>query len=118
MAVIDFKRAEEDAKALANPTAAQKPRVHKPGVAVIPDEYVRPNKTLFLQDLPKDVDEDSLTDIFERYDGFKEVRHVKVRGVAFAEFENENFAITAKEATAGMPIGAEGKPMKVAYQRQ
>jgi U2 small nuclear ribonucleoprotein B'' len=113
-----LKRAEEDRKALINPTAAQKPRMPKSGMAVIPDEYVRPNKTLFLQDLPKDMDEASLTAIFERYDGFKEVRYVKVRGVAFAEFESETFAITAKEATAGAPIGAEGKPMKVAYQRQ
>ncbi|KAF2645259.1 U2 small nuclear ribonucleoprotein B [Massarina eburnea CBS 473.64] len=113
----DFKRAEEDAKAQANPAAAKKPPV-KTGAAVVPDEYVRPNKTLFLQNLPRDVDEESLSAIFERFEGFKEVRHVQVRGVAFAEFENEQFAITAKEATANTPIGAEGRQMKVTYQRQ
>jgi U2 small nuclear ribonucleoprotein B'' len=79
---------------------------------------VRPNKTLFLQNIPRDVDEDDLTTIFERFEGFKEVRLVSVRSVAFAEFENEQFAIAAKEATANTPIGAEGKPMKVTYQRQ
>lgn len=116
---IDFKRAEEAAKAQANPAAAaEKPRAVKPGAAVVPDEYVRPNKTLFLQNIPKDMDEDSLTTIFERFEGFREVRYVQVRGVAFAEFDNEQFAITAKEATANMPIGAEGRPMKVTYQRQ
>ncbi|KAF2032726.1 RNA-binding domain-containing protein [Setomelanomma holmii] len=115
----DFKRAEEDAKAQANPAvAAEKPRAAKTGAAVVPDEYVRPNKTLFLQNIPRDVDEDDLTTIFERFEGFKEVRLVSVRSVAFAEFENEQFAITAKEATANTPIGAEGKPMKVTYQRQ
>jgi U2 small nuclear ribonucleoprotein B'' len=115
----DFKRAEEDAKAQANPTvAAEKPRAAKTGAAAVPDEYVRPNKTLFLQNIPRDVDEDDLTTIFERFEGFKEVRLVSVRSVAFAEFENEQFAITAKEATANTPIGAEGKPMKVTYQRQ
>lgn len=115
----DFKRAEEDAKAQANPAAAaEKPRAVKPGAAVVPDEYVRPNKTLFLQNIPRDVDEEALTSIFERFEGFKEVRYVQVRGVAFAEFENEQFAITAKEATANMPIGTEGRPMKVTYQRQ
>ncbi|KAF2248759.1 hypothetical protein BU26DRAFT_518975 [Trematosphaeria pertusa] len=115
----DFKRAEEAAKAQANPAAAaEKPRAVKPGAAVVPDEYVRPNKTLFLQNIPKDMDEDSLTTIFERFEGFREVRYVQVRGVAFAEFDNEQFAITAKEATANMPIGAEGRPMKVTYQRQ
>lgn len=79
---------------------------------------MRPNKTLFLQNIPQDVDEDALTAIFERFDGFKEVRLVSVRSVAFAEFENEQFAIAAKEATANTPIGAQGKPMKVTYQRQ
>ena len=114
----DFKRAEEDAKAQANPVAAEKPRAAKTGAAAVPDEYVRPNKTLFLQNIPRDVDEEDLTTIFERFEGFKEVRLVSVRAVAFAEFENEQFAITAKEATANTPIGAEGKPMKVTYQRQ
>lgn len=115
----DFKRAEEDSKAQANPAAAaDKPRAVKTGAALIPDEYVRPNKTLFLQNVPKEVDEDALTAIFERFEGFKEVRAVSVKAVAFAEFENEQFAITAKEATANMPIGPEGKQMKVSYQRQ
>lgn len=114
----DFKRAEEDAKAQANPVAAEKPRAAKTGAAAVPDEYVRPYKILLLQNLPPDVDEDDLTTIFEQYEGFKEVRHVSVRNVAFAEFENEQFAITAKEATANSPIGAEGRPMKVTYQRQ
>ncbi|CBX93810.1 hypothetical protein LEMA_P034840.1 [Plenodomus lingam JN3] len=119
LAPTDFKRAEEDAKAQANPTvAAEKPRTAKTGAAAVPDEYVRPNKTLFLQNIPRDVDEETLTNVFERFEGFKEVRLVSVRSVAFAEFENEQFAITAKEATANTPIGAEGKPMKVTYQRQ
>lgn len=127
----DFKRAEEDAKALANSAKAagsgvgagsaldkQHGRAAKTGAAVVPDEYVRPNKTLFCQNIPRDVDEETLTNVFERFEGFKEVRLVSVRSVAFAEFENEQFAITAKEATANTPIGAEGKPMKVTYQRQ
>ncbi|KAJ4331190.1 hypothetical protein N0V87_009367 [Didymella glomerata] len=116
----DFKRAEEDAKAATLPptTDAPKPRPAKSGAAVVPDEYVRPNKTLFLQNIPRDVDEEALSDIFERFEGFKEVRLVSVRAVAFAEFENEQFAITAKEATSGTLVGKEGVPMKVTYQRQ
>ncbi|OAL04132.1 RNA-binding domain-containing protein [Phaeosphaeriaceae sp. SRC1lsM3a] len=114
----DFKRAEEDAKAQANPVAAEKPRAQKTGAAVVPDEYVRPNKILFLQNIPHDVTEDDLTTIFEQYEGFKEVRYVSVRNVAFAEFDNEQFAITAKEATANMAVGADAKALKVTYQRQ
>lgn len=119
----DFKRASEDAKlasqpAASNTTAAAANRPAKSGAALVPDEYVRPNKTLFLQNIPKDVDEETLSDIFERFEGFKEVRLVSVRAVAFAEFENEGFAIKAKEATSGMPVGREGVAMKVTYQRQ
>jgi U2 small nuclear ribonucleoprotein B'' len=73
---------------------------------------------LFLQNIPKDVTADDLTAIFERFEGFKEVRFVAIRAVGFAEFENEQFAITAKERMANQPVGSEGKQMKVTYQRQ
>jgi RNA recognition motif-containing protein len=113
------KLAEEAHKAQNLPAAAvDKPRPVKTGAAAVPDEYVRPNKTLFLQNIPKDVTADDLTAIFERFEGFKEVRFVAIRSIGFAEYENEQYAITAKEATANMPIGQEGLPMKVTYQRQ
>ena len=100
------KLAEEAQKAQAMPaaTAADKPRPAKTGAAAVPDEYVRPNKTLFLQEIAKDITEDDLTAIFERFEGFKEVRFVPFRAIGFAEFENEQFAITAKEATVNMPL--------------
>ncbi|KAJ4301617.1 hypothetical protein N0V90_003710 [Kalmusia sp. IMI 367209] len=114
----DFKRAQEDAKAQANPTAAvEKPRPNKPGTALIPDEYVRPNKTLFVQNIPYEIEESDLTTIFEHFEGFKEVRYVKLRAVAFVEFENEQYAITAKEQSADARVGKEQKPLKVSYQR-
>ncbi|KAJ4351581.1 uncharacterized protein N0V89_006924 [Didymosphaeria variabile] len=115
----DFKRAQEDAKAQANPAAAaEKPRAHKPGAAaLIPDEYVRPNKTLFVQNIPYETEENDLTAIFERFEGFKEVRYVKLRAVAFVEFENEQYSITAKEQTADARVGKDQKPLKVTYQR-
>lgn len=117
--IAERKLAEEASKIQNMPAAAvDKPRPVKTGAAAVPDEYVRPNKTLFLQNIPKDVTADDLTAIFEQYEGFKEVRFVAIRAVGFAEFENEQFAITAKENTANMPVGAEQKPMKVTYQRQ
>lgn len=87
--------------------------------AVIPDEYLPPNKTLFLRDLPEDYGEEGLGRIFERFDGFKEVRMVPGRrGIAFVEYEAEAGAISAKEATAGMRLGdGEGKGIRVTYQR-
>ncbi|RAL00907.1 U1A/U2B"/SNF family RNA-binding protein [Aspergillus ibericus CBS 121593] len=87
--------------------------------AVIPDEYLPPNKILFLRDLPDTVDQESLTAVFGRFEGFQEVRLVPGRkGIAFVEYENESGAISAKEATSGMPMGEAAKPIRVTYQRQ
>ncbi|KAI1917777.1 hypothetical protein LOZ61_000397 [Ophidiomyces ophidiicola] len=86
---------------------------------VIPDEYLPPNKILFLRELPESYDADGLTAIFGRFEGFKEVRMVPGRkGIAFVEYENEAGAISAKEATSGMTLGDGAKPIKVTYQRQ
>ncbi|KAH7035681.1 uncharacterized protein B0I36DRAFT_239249 [Microdochium trichocladiopsis] len=86
---------------------------------VVPDEYLPPNKILFVQNLPDDYDIESLTAIFGRFEGFREVRMVPGRkGIAFVEYEAEAGAITAKENTAGMPLADGTKLMKVTYQRQ
>lgn len=86
---------------------------------VVPDEYLPPNKILFVQNLPDDYDIDSLTGIFGRFEGFREVRLVPGRrGIAFVEYEAEAGAISAKEQTAGMALGESNKLMKVTYQRQ
>ncbi|CAL9737585.1 U1 small nuclear ribonucleoprotein A [Monosporozyma servazzii] len=46
-----------------------------------------PNKTLLVQDLPNDMDEQTLTSIFN-FDGFNEVRMVSVRQLAFVEYDS------------------------------
>ncbi|KIH92241.1 hypothetical protein SPBR_03076 [Sporothrix brasiliensis 5110] len=91
--------------------------------AQIPDEYLPPNKTLFVQHLPRDIDSDRLTEIFSRFEGFREVRLVPGRGLAFVEYEAEQGAIAAKTSTAGMLLGEDSdeggkKSIKVTYQRQ
>jgi RNA recognition motif-containing protein len=87
--------------------------------AVIPEEYLPPNKILFIQNLPEEYGVDGLTAIFGRFEGFREVRLVPGRsGIAFVEYEAEEGAIRAKESTAGMTLGEEGKVIKVVYQRQ
>ncbi|KAJ5945826.1 hypothetical protein N7454_002665 [Penicillium verhagenii] len=87
--------------------------------AVVPDEYLPPNKILFLREIPDDSNEEGLSAIFGRFEGFQEVRLVPGRkGIAFVEYETEAGAISAKEATSGMPMGEQGKPIRVTYQRQ
>lgn len=87
--------------------------------AVVPDEYLPPNKILFLRELPDDATQEGLSAIFGRFEGFQEVRLVPGRkGIAFVEYEAEAGAISAKEATSGMPMGDQGKAIRVTYQRQ
>lgn len=105
----------------ARPSKSVKPSGLKstsaPASAVVPDEYLPPNKILFIQNVPDEYDIDGLNAIFGRFDGFREIRLVPGRrGIAFVEYENEQGAITAKENTAGMVLA--DKPIKVTYQRQ
>lgn len=89
------------------------------GAAVVPDEYLPPNKILFVQNLPEEYDIDGLSSIFGRFEGFREVRLVPGRrGIAFVEYESETGAISAKENTAGMTLGEAAQVIKVTYQRQ
>jgi RNA recognition motif-containing protein len=89
-------------------------------VAVIPDEYLPPNKTLFVQNIPDDYyDADALSALFGRFEGFREVRLVPGRkGIAFVEYETEAGSISAKERMANIPLGETSQPLKVTYQRQ
>ncbi|KAK6531191.1 hypothetical protein TWF281_008016 [Arthrobotrys megalospora] len=91
-----------------------------PAAPQIPDEYLPPNKILFLQNLPDNATSDILNGIFGSFEGFKEVRLVPGRkGIAFVEYENEAGAISAKENTQGMSLGPDGSGIvKVTYQRQ
>ncbi|KAF4970872.1 hypothetical protein FZEAL_9965 [Fusarium zealandicum] len=103
------------------PTKAARPAGLKSTSAAAPggvlDEYLPPNKILFVQNLPEDYDIEALTGVFGRFEGFREIRLVPGRrGIAFVEYEAEQGAITAKENTAGMNLG--DKPIKVTYQRQ
>lgn len=76
-----------------------------------------------MQNLPPAVDSDALTDVFGRFPGFREVRVVPGRGLAFVEYEDETGAVAAKESTVGLELGAQGeeggkRKIKVTYQRQ
>lgn len=84
---------------------------------VVPDEYLPPNRIIFLQNIPDDYTVEGLTAIYSRFEGFREVRLVPGRrGIAFVEYDAEPGAIAAKEQTSGMTLGE--KNIKVTYQRQ
>jgi hypothetical protein len=88
--------------------------------AVIPDEYLPPNKTLFIQNLPDELNDiERLSELFGHFEGFREIRLVPGRkGIAFVEYETEQGAIGAKQQMANTPVGDEGTIIKVTFQRQ
>jgi len=65
----------------------------------MPDEYLPPNKILFVQDLPKDTTKGSLEALFRPFAGLAEVRTIPGRAaIAFVEFESAELSGVAKEA--------------------
>lgn len=127
--IAERKQAQEAAAAAATAPAKRAPAENiaerpaksaKPATGaggVIPDEFLPPNKTLFLRDLPEGYGQDALAVIFKRFPGFREIRTVPGRGnIAFAEYDDETGAIAAKEALSGIELS--GQPISVTYQRQ
>ncbi|KAJ8906915.1 hypothetical protein NDN08_003399 [Rhodosorus marinus] len=69
------------------------------------DEDVRPNKILFIQNIPDDVDSETLEELFSEFRGFVEVRSAAGRkGIAFLEFDNEDNAEIALKGMQGFKI--------------
>ncbi|EPY50469.1 U1 snRNP-associated protein Usp102 [Schizosaccharomyces cryophilus OY26] len=83
----------------------------------INEDLLPPNKVLLLQNLPQEVTAEILTQIFEAYQGFQEVRMVPGRrGIAFVEYDTEREAGIAKNGTTGMALS--GNQVKVTFARK
>lgn len=81
------------------------------------DDLLPPNKILFLQNLPDDITSDQLTEKFEAYPGFFEVRLVPGRkGIAFVEYETDDQAVIAKRETADLAFG--GNAVRITFARK
>ena len=116
---IEAANAKPVKRPAADELAERAAKAAKPAAqpGVVPDEYLPPNRILFLRELPEDYGKDMIATIFSRFPGYKEVRTVPGRiGIAFVEYEDEDGAITAKEATTGMTLGE--KAIRVTFQRQ
>jgi hypothetical protein len=122
---VEAQKKRAAAGAVPEPAPEAKPRGKLGGGlkstathVVIPDEYLPPNKTLFVQNVPEEYDADALTVLFGRFEGFREVRLVPGRkGIAFVEYETEAGSISAKERMANVPLGESGQVIKVTFQR-
>jgi len=87
----------------------------------MPDEYLPPNKILFLQNLPETVTKDQLNGLFSQYPNLHEVRLVpSKKDIAFVEYLDEGSATVAKDALHNYKLDGENKikvrPSMQSYQ--
>lgn len=84
----------------------------------IPDDYLPPNNILFLQNLTEKADQEYLTNLFQAYPGFKEVRMIPTKKtIAFVEYETDYQASLAKMELANHRVD-EDHLMKVTFARK
>ncbi|KAI0321266.1 RNA binding protein [Amylostereum chailletii] len=96
-----------------NATAGPK----RPNVQM-PDEYLPPNKILFLQNLPESVSKDQLMALFSQYPNLHEVRLIPTKkDIAFVEYLDEGSATTAKDALHNYKLDGENK-IKITFARK
>ncbi|KAJ1307900.1 hypothetical protein OPQ81_001978 [Rhizoctonia solani] len=87
-------------------------------VVQMPDEYLPPNKILFLQNLPTDVRQEQLLALFGQYPGLVEVRMIPTKkDIAFVEFVDETTSTVAKEALHNYKLDGENK-IKITFARK
>jgi hypothetical protein len=85
------------------------PVTKRPAVQM-PDEYLPPNKILFLQNLPESVTKDQLNALFSQYPNLHEVRLVpSKKDIAFVEYLDEGSATVAKDALHNFKLDGENK---------
>ncbi|KAJ2930345.1 hypothetical protein H1R20_g6764, partial [Candolleomyces eurysporus] len=93
------------------------PAAKRPAVQM-PDEYLPPNKILFLQNLPETVTKDQLMSLFSQYPNLYEVRLIPTKkDIAFVEFMDEGSAGVAKDALHNYKLDGENK-IKITFARK
>ena len=59
------------------------------------DKTIPPHSTLLIQEIPKEMSENDLVEIFNKFPSFKKVRFIRLRDVAFVDFNNVSSATHA-----------------------
>jgi U1 small nuclear ribonucleoprotein A len=126
------RRAKEAAAALAPPSiaAAPPPRL-APTIAAAPAPYplpalrppfpgayeeALPHKILFVQGLGEKVEPGVLQALFSQFPGFREVRTVEAKGIAFVDYDSEPLAGAALAGLQGFKL--DGEPITVTYAKR
>ncbi|KAJ2852301.1 U2 small nuclear ribonucleoprotein B'' [Coemansia brasiliensis] len=80
-------------------------------------DHARPNATLFVSNFPKSVSQEMLTELFQQYDGFKELRFVEGKtSVAFVDYLSAEAAAAACDVLNGFKISPR-RAIKVEFSR-
>lgn len=83
------------------------------------DDYLPPNKILFLQNLPAEATYEMLETLFQQYPGFKEVRLVPgKKDLAFVEYNSDLEAAAAKQQMNCFKFTPEHDGIKVTFARR
>ncbi|GAW06538.1 rna binding protein [Lentinula edodes] len=97
--------------------ATSAPAPKRPNVQM-PDEYLPPNKILFLQNLPESVTKDQLLGLFNQYPNLHEVRLIPTKkDIAFVEYTDEASSTVAKDALHNYKLDGENK-IKITFARK
>ncbi|PWN51985.1 RNA-binding domain-containing protein [Violaceomyces palustris] len=83
----------------------------------LPDEYLPPNKILFLQNIPDGVGKGELEAMFSVYPNYQEVQTIPGKSsIAFVEFSDIPSSASAREALNGYNFGG-GDKLKITFAR-
>jgi len=110
------KRAQRNAakaEGAAPSTAPKRPAVQ------MPDEYLPPNRVLFVQNLPVEtITEEVLQELFGQHPNLMDIRTVPTKkDIAFVEYADEDSATKAKDALHNYKVDGETK-IKITYARK
>ncbi|KAJ2454267.1 U2 small nuclear ribonucleoprotein B'' [Coemansia sp. RSA 2336] len=87
------------------------------GPQIPTSDQARPNTTLFVSNFPKSVSQETLTELFRQYDGFKELRLAEGKaGVAFVDYLSPEAAAAARDVLDGFKISPR-RAIKVEFSR-
>ena len=75
-----------------------------------------PHKILLVQNLPEDITNDVMQAVFGRFAGFRDIRMVPGRNLAFVEYTDDAAAMEAKESTNGVTISEQ--QLRVTYGKK
>ncbi|PWN89612.1 hypothetical protein FA10DRAFT_231180 [Acaromyces ingoldii] len=97
--------------------AAVVPAHKKQAIPSMPDEYLPPNKILFIHNVPEAVMRDDLDGLFRQYPGLIDVRVIPGRNVAFVEFTDSASSAVARDGLNNYNFGGSTEKLRITFAK-